>query len=628
MRVDEKILKALLAKDEPVCSKDIAFTLNISEKTVKKYINMLKDIVPNYGATIITKQRVGSYIVVHEPEAFNQFLAMQSNAKTMDDPILRKRYILTRLILSDDFINIYDLADEISCSTSLIRDDLKGIKNVSESYSLKLVHSHSNGYRILGEETDIRRCLVHECRESSFIKNTFVQSSISKNAIDIIHKTVKEVLSHFNISVSEESINSLTLHILISINRIETNNAIELDDTYDSLKFKSTPEYFASTHIIKKLESILNVQFTDDEITYLTMHISGQQRLYYHEYLRVAINDKALLFYNRLLRNVLQYADEDFFNDKELRTSLLNHIVPFISRVENNMQIEKSEINNIKNEFPYAYDLAVAGLAFLKEDGYSVNEIEISYFALHLQLSLEKRKQSNVLKYNVLVYSNEITSIFHMLSYKLTENFKDKINEIVFTSSLDKFNHSAEDFQLLLNTTNTRENLPTNTINISHYINAKDIDIVSNAFKQLDSKIMNTIMLKDYLFFEFDASNRNEVFRAMTEKINKTIKLPDDFISRLNDREELASTEYDNRIAIPHPLKSEDLPGFIAVARLSKPILWNTKQVQLVFLICNGSDSNPLFYTKLVHIIQSTEASQNLLQAKTFNEFTEILEKL
>ena len=215
-----------------------------------------------------------------------------------------------------------------------------------------------------------------------------------------------------------------------------------------------------------------------------------------------------------------------------------------------------------------------------------------------------------------------------MLSYKLTENFKDKINEIVFTSSLDKFNHSAEDFQLLLNTTNTRENLPTNTINISHYINAKDIDIVSNAFKQLDSKIMNTIMLKDYLFFEFDASNRNEVFRAMTEKINKTIKLPDDFISRLNDREELASTEYDNRIAIPHPLKSEDLPGFIAVARLSKPILWNTKQVQLVFLICNGSDSNPLFYTKLVHIIQSTEASQNLLQAKTFNEFTEILEKL
>ncbi len=628
MRIDEKILQALLNQTEPVSSKEIAFSLNISEKTVKKYINMLKDIVPSFGATIVTKQRVGSYIVVNDTEAFNQFLNKQSDSKTMDDPDLRKRYLLTRLILTDDYINIYDLAEEINCSTSLVREDFKEIKAVLDRYDLNLVHSHSNGYRITGEEADIRRCLVHECKESTYIKNTFVQSSLNKNATDIIHKTVKEVLAHFNISVSEESINSLTLHILIAINRIETDNAIKLDDTYDFLKFKTTPEYYASSHIIKKLESILNIQFNDDEITYLTMHISGQQRLYYHEYLHVTITDKTLLFYNRLLRNILQYADEDFFEDKELRSSLLNHIVPFVSRIENNMQIEKSEINNIKNEFPYAYDLAVAGLSFLKEEGYSANEIEISYFALHLQLSLEKRKQTNVLKYKVLVYSKEITSIFHMLSYKLTENFKDKINEIVFTSDLDKFIHSVGDFQLLLNTTNTRENLPTNTINISHYINSKDIEIVSNAFKQLDSKVMNNIMLKEYLFFEIDTSNKNEVFKIMSEKINKVIQLPDNFITRLIDREELASTEYDNRIAIPHPLKSVDLPGFIAVARLSKPILWSTKQVQLVFLICNGCDSNPLFYSKLVHIIQSAETSQYLLQAKDFNEFVDRLEKL
>ncbi len=628
MRIDEKILQALLNQTEPVSSKEIAFSLNISEKTVKKYINILKDIVPSFGAEIVTKQRVGSYIVVNDPEAFNQFLNKQNDSKTMDDPDLRKRYLLTRLILTDDYINIYDLAEEINCSTSLVREDFKEIKAVLDRYDLNLVHSHSNGYRITGEEADIRRCLVHECRESTYIKNTFVQSSLNKNATDIIHRTVKEVLAHFNISVSEESINSLTLHILIAINRIETDNAIELDDTYDFLKFKTTPEYYASSHIIKKLESILNMQFNDDEITYLTMHISGQQRLYYHEYLHVTITDKTLLFYNRLLRNILQYADEDFFEDKELRSSLLNHIVPFVSRIENNMQIEKSEINNIKNEFPYAYDLAVAGLSFLKEEGYSANEIEISYFALHLQLSLEKRKQTNVLKYNVLVYSNEIISIFHMLSYKLTENFKDKINEIVFISNLDKFIHSVDDFQLLLNTTNTRENLPTNTINISHYINAKDIEIVYNAFKQLDSKVMNNIMLKEYLFFEIDASNKNEVFQIMAEKINKVIQLPDDFMTRLINREELASTEYDNRVAIPHPLKSEDLPGFIAVARLAKPILWNTKQVQLVFLICNGCDSNPLFYSKLVHIIQSAETSQYLLQAKDFNEFVDRLEKL
>lgn len=628
MRIDEKLLKALLNKDEPVSYQQLAFSLNLSEKTVKKYINMLKDIVSNYGATIVTKQRVGSYIIVHDPDAFKQFLDLQSNANIMDDPTLRKRYALARLILTDDYINIYDLADEMNCSPSLIRGDLKEIKLVLDDYSLQLMHSYTNGYRITGDEADVRRCIVHECRESNYIKNTIVKSSLNKNATDIIHNTVSEMLDHFNISVSAESINSLTLHILIAINRIETNNVIQLDDTYDSLKIKAKPEYFASSQIIKKLESLLNIQFDDNEIIYLTMHINGQQRIYGHEQLRVSISQNALLFYNRLLRNILQYSDEDFFGDEELRTTLLNHIVPFLSRLENNMQIEKSEINNIKNEFPYAYDLAVAGLSFLKDEGYFTNEIEISYFALHLQLSLEKRKQSESLKYNVLVYSNEITSIFHMISYKLTNTFSDKINEVVFTSSFDKINDSINDFHLILNTTSTRENLPQNTINISHYINAKDIEIISHAFKQLDSKIMNTIMLKENFFFDLEVSNKEELFQMMTDKIQKYIDLPSDFVSRLQDREELASTEFDNRIAIPHPLNSDNLPAFIAIARLAKPILWNTKQVQLVFLICNTNTSNPLFYSKLVNIIQNSETSQYLLQAKSFNDFLTIFEKI
>ncbi len=628
MRIDEKILNTLLEQTEPVTYKQLAFSLNLSEKTVKKYVGMLKEIIAEHGATIVTKQCVGSSIIIHDSEAFNSFLNLQSGATVMDDPIFRQRYILSRLILTDENINIYDLAEELNSSPSLIRNILKDIKPVLSKYSLELNHSHLDGYRIVGEETDIRRCIVHECKESNYIKNTLVNSSLNKNATEVIHRTVAETLEHFNISVSSESINSLTLHILIAINRIETNNIIQLDDFYDSLKIKAKPEYFAASQIIKKLESLLNIKFDDAELIYLTMHINGQQRVYGHEQIHVSISEKALLFYNRFLRKILQYADEDFFGDEELRTSLLNHIVPFISRIENNMQIEKSEINNIKNEFPYAYDLAVSGLSFLKDKGYYTNEIEISYFAIHLQLSLEKRKQTEIIKYNVLVYSNEVTSIFHMLSYKLTSYFGNKINEVVFTSSIDKLNSTQSDFQLILNTTNTLEKLPSRTINISHYINEKDIDIISAALKQLDSKIMNTIMLKEYLFYDINAASKDEVFQIMTDKIQNKLTLPSDFISRLEDREALASTEYDNRVAIPHPLNLDGISDFIAVARLSKPILWNTKQVQLVFLICNSNASNPLFYSKLVNIIQNTEISQNLLQAKDFNDFLNVFEKI
>lgn len=628
MRIDEKLLTTLLNETDPISGKQLAFILGVSEKTVQKYLNILKDILADHGAAIMTKQRVGSYIVVHDSAAFNAFLSAQSDTRYMDDPVLRQRYVLTRLILTDDYINIYDLAEEISISPSLARNIIKELHPVLQKYDLAIQHSHFHGYMITGEEPAVRRCIAHECKASSYITTNLVNTHLSKNAADIIHRTIAEMLEHFNISVSSESINSLTLHVLIAINRIETHNTIQLDDAYKVMKIKAKPEYFAALQISKKLESALSIHLSENELVYLTTHISGQQRLYGHEQLHVSISEKALLFYNRFLRNILQFADEDFFNDEELRTSLLNHIVPFISRLENNMQIEKSEINNIKTEFPYAYDLAVYGLSSLKDKGYVVNEIEISYFALHLQLSLEKRKEIESIKYNVLVYCEEASSIFHMLSYKLSHTFKEKVNEVVFTSSLQELNNAYTDFHLILNTTDTLDGLPQGTVNISPFMNEKDVDTVAKAFNRLHSKVMGTVILRKDLFFDLDAKNKEDVFCQMSDRIHQAFALPSDFLEQIRNREALSSTELDNRIAIPHPLHTENIPSFMAVARLSRPILWDTKQVQLVFMICNNGISNPWLYTKIVHILQDAEISQKLLSAKDFDTFKALFETI
>ena len=60
MRIDEKLLTTLLNETEPVSGKQLAFILGVSEKTVQKYLNVLKDILADHGAAIMTKQRVGS----------------------------------------------------------------------------------------------------------------------------------------------------------------------------------------------------------------------------------------------------------------------------------------------------------------------------------------------------------------------------------------------------------------------------------------------------------------------------------------------------------------------------------------------------------------------------------------
>lgn len=624
MRIDEKILNTLLEEKEPVSGKKLAFTLNISEKTVMKYLSAIKAILPENGATLVTKQRVGSSIVVHDPEKFNLFLARQKSTAIFEDPILRKKYILVRLLLAEEYISIYDLAEEISVSPSLLRSILKDLKSIVHSYNLELQHSHFNGYRIVGSETDTRQCLSHEFK--SFSSDSLIHSKLQMNAKDTIHQIIANVLEHFHISVSSESIQSLTLHVLIAINRIETSNYVQLPDNYKALKIRATPEYYAAAQIGKQLEETLHISLNENELVYLTMHITGQQRVYGHEELHFSISQKALVFYNRFLRAILQYSEEDFFSDEELRTSLLNHIVPFLSRIENHMQIEKSELNNIKNEFPYAYDLAVAGLSVLEKDGYLVNEIEVSYFALHLQLAMEKRKQSENIQYNVLIFSEEASSVFHMISYKLSHHFGDKINEVVFLNPKDSY--VASEFQLLIDTTNSYDLLPPSAIHVSPYMNESDLAIISDAFHRLESRIINTVMLRESLFFTIEANNRKEALTRLIDQIQNHFSLPADFYERIEKREALASTEYDNRIAIPHPMNCSDIFDFIAVTRLTKPILWHSKQVQLIFLICNHGIPNTWFYSKISRIIRDPALSQNLLNATTFQSFQDIFEKI
>ena len=628
MRIDQLLLETLLKEKEPVSMDALAFELGISKKTVIKYMNLLREVLEDNGASLTTKQRVGSYIEIHDQEQFQSFLNHFNSNTFLDDPVLRKRYVLTRMILSENFIDIYELADEICISPSLLRSIFKELSPVLEKYNLKMAHAHFHGYKITGEEMDIRRCLVRECKESSSIANTISKNRFKANEKDIIHRIIAETLEQLSISVSSQSISSLTLHAMIAINRLETGNPIILEDVYSTNKIKGKPEFFAAAEINRQLKSRLNIDLPESELVYLTMHICGQQRLYGHRIPSIQIDNHALLFYNQFLRNIWQLADEDFFSDDDLRESLLNHIVPFLNRIEHNMQIEKTELSNIKNEYPYAYDLSVTGLSILESNSVYVTEAEISYFALHLQLSLEKRKLGSEVKYNVLVFSNETSSVFHMISYKLEHTFGDKINEIVFSSQQDRSAFDISEFQIILNTTNSRDSIPDTAIQVSPYLNDSDMAVIEQAFSKISSRIINTIMLHDYLFYDLDCASKEEVLKVMTERIRKYITIPDDFIERIEKREVLAGTDYENRLAIPHPLDNTGIPEFICVARLSHPVKWNTKSVQLVFLICNNGDINPWFYSKLAKIISDSTLTQSLIKADGFDSFKTIFETI
>ena len=626
--IQREILLKLLKTDDYIISKDLAFSLNVSEKTVLKYLNVLKSELKDNGAELEVKHGSGSRLVITNQNLFNAYMEDGSRPDIPDTKEGRRSYVLFRLLSTQEYINIYDLADELYISPSLLRLTIKDLKSTLDNYQLSIDHSHSHGYRISGKENDIRRCLMKECDVEENIEYDQYLKVMKTDLLLQISSIMRSTLEQYGIAVSDDTVNALSLHTLVAINRMETANPIDIDEEVFK-KLQPTPEFYVFSAVEKQLKEQLNLSLPKEEIAYLTLHLNGKQRLYWHESIQVQVSDDALVFYNRFLRNIYKINNVDFFSDEELRISLINHIVPFITRINSNLQITKSALSNIKNEFPYAYDLAVSGLSFLNDQGLSVSGAEISYFALHLALSIEKNRHTET-TYNIAVVCVEISSLYQMMSYKLNKGLGSMVSAIKFFSLNDIRNIDPEDlnlFHLVLNTTDETFHVSIPVLHVSSFITDSDIETIRNTLKSISIREDLSALIPRELFINMEGPlSKQEIIQKQIKTAALHYQLDEDFYDNVMKRENLESTEYDNRIAIPHPLKHSSASEFICVARLDKPVLWNTQKVQLVFLLCMRSQEKiSAFMDKISVLISNEEISQQLIQQENYDGFIETL---
>jgi lichenan operon transcriptional antiterminator len=623
-----KLLVDKLAQSNvPISSSDLAFTLGMSEKTVLKYLNILREELESHGATLRIKQGAGTYLVITDSVKFNEYMSKQDQKDILDNPQSRRIYVLMRLLLADDYLNLYDFSDELYISPSLLRSIIKSLQDIIDQYRLTLKHSHNHGYMITGDEKDIRHCLTAECQAAVRFGDVLNETDLKSDEMAQVSSIIAKALEQFNISISNQGINSLTLHVLIAINRLETQNPIRFEDGDIRItKLRSSPEYYVASYIGREISKQLNTILPENELLYLTMHINGKQRIFGHESLQVEVSEESNVFYNKFLRNIYKMAGVDLFDDEELRTSLLNHIVPFLNRVHNNMQITKSDLLNVKNEFPYAYELALYGLKAVTDSGYGITSAEITYFALHIALSLEKNKESQR-KYNALIICDEVTGLFHIISFKLEKYFHDAVNTVKFIDVKDLRGFDFEDYPIVLNTTQKQISCPVPVLSVSTFMNEDDIHTIRQAIEHLDSMKALFPLLSPSLFFHIHAKDRDDLLKQQIALIQKVLPLPANFYDQVILREKMGSTEYDNRIAMPHPLSIHDAPEFISAAVLDKPITWNRKPVQIVFLLCAPSSPKAaaFFFERIGKIICSDEAARQLISCTSFEEFMQCI---
>ncbi len=623
----DQLLHILLSDNNYHTGSELALTLHTSEKTILKYINILREQIQNQGADIEVRQGSGTRLIITDQDLFAQYMKTFSKQENgiLDNPATRNAYILMKLLTAQDYISLYDLADELYISPSLLRSILKDLGKTADRYNLRLVNSHRNGYRIIGPEAHIRRCLSQECRQVKDISLSLHDSHASNNEMQILTNIIATGLKSFGIAMSYPTINGLALHLMIAINRLETNHVIELEKNFDTLKLKGSPEYFLASRIAQQVQQELHVLLPENEILYFAMHLNGKQRLNSHDLLQVKVNVDDIIFYNRFLRNIYQMANIDFFEDNELRSSLLNHIVPFRSRVKNDMQINKGDLIRIKDQFPFAYELALYGLSMFPSGRITVSEI--AYFALHLELSLEKHAQPKN-PCNITVICNDVAGMYQIISFKLNQRFSKQIGMLAFVTpeeilaNLDAYNSNTD---LYLNLTDTVISLPVKTLSSSEFFTEEELDNIQNAIHALQAKESLGGLMENAIFLDLDANNQLEALAKMTAAISKKVHLPSDFMDRVMAREKMGSTAYRAHIAVPHPLDNTDIPDLLVIARLKKEIIWSKQEVKIIFLLnATSSSASSWFLERTARLVQSPQSMKALLQTHDMSSFMQI----
>src|SRR5699024_2375702 len=204
----------------------------------------------------------------------------------------QKVIILYALIQAKEPIKQYGLAQEIGVSTQTLAKLLDELDTELAQYQLSLQKKRGEGIHLYGAESKKRELLsqlmvnnLNSTSVYSVIENHFVYQSINQSQlpmvdIDKIFQVERILMDHLGqlpYSLTESSYLTLTVHIVLSIDRMLKGEYVALnDDIYNSVK--DTFEHQVASALALHLEHIYGVQFNQAEVTFITIHLREATR--------------------------------------------------------------------------------------------------------------------------------------------------------------------------------------------------------------------------------------------------------------------------------------------------------------------------------------------------------------
>ena len=603
-------------------SLELADILNISDRTCRKYIKILSEILIKKNVEIESKPRFGYLLKdnnISENELFHNEVKKIPNSA--NDRVM---YLINKLIYDGGYIKLFDVSEEIYISSKTLSQDLKKVEELLENYNLTLDRKPYYGIRLQGDEINIRNFYI-DILEKRLNEND-IEDDIKLKIVEIA-ENISLNFRGKNIKISDISLQNLAISFYVTLNRIDKNYLIEdIIENEDELFKVKKGEIKAC---INDLKNIFNLKkdMSERDIDYLTIRFMTTETMTYSSIKNLDVKD-----IQKLIEDIFFYINVtfkiDLSNDEMLYKNLYTHLIALVIRLRFGIKTQNPLIDDIKKNIPFEYNLSQyvcsrIGEKYSKE----LSEDEVGYIAVILHMAKEINKRNR--KKNILLICPSGRGISKFLTYTFKNSFSEYLNEINACGLSDLKYINLDEIDIVFSLVDDKLNINKPVYKIKYFLNSDDLE---NIKKILDDnkEYVNSIFTKE-LFFHFEEEiNKKDLISFVSNKFKEYIKFNDDLESLIIEREKLGMTEISEDVAIPHPIHVIPSVNKIAVCLLDKSIKWINNEVKIVLfmLINNSNGENEKIYKLLTKVVNDKKIIDKILKNPIYENYINILKDL
>lgn len=619
-----------VVQSEVLPQEELAKRFSVSTRTIRTDMIALNDILAAYGAKITYERNVGYRLLIDDKDLFASLPHAAHQIKTIPRTTKeRVRSLLLRFLTSSTPIKLDDVAEEWFVSRGTLQQDMIEVKEHLQKYQLSLDKRPHYGMKVLGPESTIRNCITDifwqmNANENKMVAQQLMNDYLVNIDLSYIEKILQNSFDRFDIKLTNEALQYLSINCAISIVRITTSHEIleQVDSDIDAVVQK------ASKEITKGLIFFLGNEISEAELVYLQIQITARR-----------ISESSIEIKNEVnsaevVDNILKYINDsynyDLRHDEKLRNDLTTHMSAMITRVKYQVSTPNPLLEDIKKYYPFAYDVTLSAMSKIENAiPYAISEDELGYLAVHIGVGLERNYNVGYERHpHVLIVSDSGNSLLRMIEAKILRQFPQLIvQRVISLREYEQLNKVDEDFII------TTIRLPEKDkpiVKIALFPTPYQIEQIGRLVMVDRTKpyILERFFNERHFMIVNGPLTQEALFKRVCEQLEEQDYINADFYPSLIERESIVSTMLGEGIAIPHSLGL--LAKNTAVVTILAPdgIAWSNKDevANVIFLLAISKDDYEeamAIYDLFVTFIRE-KATKRLTNSKNFSDFQSI----